>query len=402
VRNFDERNAEQADDASVDPSCDFDLVVDCRQINSLKWSTYDDEVLPMWVADMDFPTPPVVIEELHKRVEHGIFGYEGAPPDLPEIIAERLARLYNWHVGPEAVVFVPGIVTGFNVATTGFVAPQDAVLVQTPVYMHILHAAQDAGIQGQSIPLSRDSAGGYAVDIERFETAVTEQTRLFLLCNPHNPVGRVFTDNELLGMAEVCLKHDLLICSDEIHCDLVYSGHKHTPIASLSPAIEARTITLMAPSKTFNIPGLKCGFAVIPNPTLRHQYQQARHHLVGGCNLLGYTAARAAYLHGQPWLTELLAYLESNRDLISDGLTSTMPELRMVAPEGTFLAWIDCRGAELPEPPQTFFLKHGRIAFNDGAAFGPGGEGFVRLNFGCPRDTLVEGLSRMRRALDTR
>jgi len=383
------------------PRFDFDTVIDRTGTPSMKWQWYGEDVLPMWVADMDFRSPPAIVEALRERAVHGVFGYEQHPADLPEIIAERLKRLYDWDVTPEAITFLPGIVSGFNVASRAFVRQDEGLLIQTPVYMHILHAAQDAGVQNHAMALSRRADGYATVDLDRFEQTITDRTRLFLLCNPHNPVGRVFTREELAGMAEICARHDLVICSDEIHCDLIFSGHQHVPIATLDPEIETRTITLMAPSKTFNIAGLHCGFAVIPNRELRRRYQHGRGGLVGMPNLLGYAAARAAYLEGQPWLDALLRYLETNRDLLADYLAQYMPQLHMVAPEGTYLAWIDCRGAQLPQSPYTFFLERARVAFNDGAAFGPGGEGFIRLNFGCPRSLLLEGLDRMRAALET-
>jgi cysteine-S-conjugate beta-lyase len=377
----------------------FDEVIDRTPTQSIKWHAYEADVLPMWVADMDFCSPPAVMQALRERIEHGIFGYEGHPSALRELIVERLARLYGWHVGPEAIVFLPGIVPGFNVATRAFVEAHEGLLIQTPVYMHIAHAAEDAGVQSHDMPLTLQADGRYIVDMDLFEKRITSQTRLFLLCNPHNPVGRVFTQDELEAMAERCLRHKILICSDEIHCDLLYNDHRHIPIAALSPEIEARTVTLMAPSKTFNIAGLHCGYAVIPNPDLRRRYRQARGGLVGTPNLLGYTAAQAAYAEGAVWLRSLLKYLEANRDLMTGYIAEHLPQLRMTAPEGTYLAWIDCRHAGLSKSPARYFLEKGRLALNDGAAFGPGGEGFVRLNFGCPRKLLLEGLDRMRAAL---
>lgn len=403
----DAHNADSAPEQVSEPETfDFDRIIDRTTTSSIKWQRYQmdntDDVLPMWVADMDFRSPPAVIRALRERVEHGIFGYEQDPPALKELIVERLARLYGWHVTPEAIVFLPGIVAGFNAATRAFLSPQDGLLIQTPVYMHILHAAQDAGVRSQAMALTQQTGGRYAIDFDLFENTITAQTRMFLLCNPHNPVGRVFTQAELEQMAERCLRHDLIVCSDEIHCDLIYSNHRHIPIASLAPEVEARTITLMAPSKTFNIAGLHCGFAVIPNADLRRQYEQGRGHLVCYPNLMGYTAARAAYADGDAWLRAVLRYLEANRDLITAYVAEHMPQLKMTPLEGTYLAWIDCRGANLPDEPSRFFLERARVAFNDGAGFGPGGEGFVRMNFGCPRALLLKGLERMRHALETR
>ncbi len=390
------------DTRAADVAFDFDTIIDRRNSNSSKWRLYGEDVLPMWVADMDFKSPPAVIRALLKRVEHGVFGYEHHAPGLAELIADRLDRVFDWHVGPEAIVFTPGVVTGFNLAVRALVAPDQALLIQTPVYGPIRNAAKTAGVLDQSMELTRQADGRYTIDMDLFEAAVTDQTKLFLLCNPHNPVGRVFTREELQAMGEICLRHDIVICSDEIHGDLTFSGHPHTPIASISPELEARTITLMAPSKTYNIAGLDCGFAVISDPELRSRYNHARGGLVGLPNLMGYTAAHAAYAEGEPWLAAALRYLEANRDLTVAYLREHMPELHIACPEGTYLAWVDCRDADLPDSPQTFFLEKGKVAFNDGASFGPSGAGFVRLNFGCPRALLEEGLGRMRTAMENR
>ena len=390
------------DTLAGDTAFDFDTIIDRRNSNSSKWRLYGEDVLPMWVADMDFKSPPAIIHALHERVEHGVFGYEHHAPGLSELIVDRLARVFDWHVQPEAIVFTPGVVTGFNLAVRALVAPDQGLLIQTPVYGPIQNAAKTAGVLDQSMELTRETDGRYTVDMDRFEAAVTDQTRLFLLCSPHNPVGRVFTREELQTMGEICLRHDLMICSDEIHGDLTFSGHPHTPIAAINQELEARTITLMAPSKTYNIAGLDCGFAVIPNPELRSQYNAARGGLVGLPNLMGYTAARAAYTEGEPWLAAVLRYLEANRNFTVAYVRKHMPELHIAGPEGTYLAWIDCRDADLPDSPRKFFLEKGKVALNNGTSFGPSGEGFVRLNFGCPRALLEEGLGRMRAALENR
>jgi len=390
------------DTRAGDTAFDFDTIIDRRNSNSNKWQLYGEDVLPMWVADMDFKSPPAVIRALHERVEHGVFGYERYAPDLPELIVDRLARVFDWHVEPDAIVFTPGVVIGFNLAIRALVAPGEALLIQTPVYGPIQNAAKIAGVLDQSMELTRQANGRYTIDMDLFETTITNRTKLFLLCSPHNPVGRVFTREELQTLGEICLRHDIMICSDEIHGDLTFSGHPHTPMAAISPEVEARTITLMAPSKTFNIAGLDCGFAVIPNPELRKQYNAARGGLVGHPNLIGYTAARAAYAEGDPWQAAMLRYLEANRDFTVAYVGEHLPELHMASPEGTYLAWVDCRDADLADSPYGFFLEKGKVAFNNGTSFGPSGKGFIRLNFGCPRALLEEGLGRMRAALENR
>ena len=295
---------------------------------------------------------------------------------------------------------MPGVIRGFNLAGHTVAKEGGAILFQTPAYPPILAAPHNAGMQRQEVALT-PGGGAYYVDWDTFEAAFTGQTRLFILCNPHNPVGRVFRQDELSRMAEICLRHDVTICSDEIHCDLVYSGHQHLPVASISPEIAQNTITLMAPSKTFNIAGLDCSFAVIQNKKLRKRYQQAHHGLISGVNVMGWVAALAAYQDGQEWLGQALAYLEANRDYLYEFVREEIPDVGLFKPEGTYLAWLDCRGLGL-DNPYKFFLEQARVALNEGDMFGAGGKGYVRLNFGCPRATLVEALERMRDALQAR
>jgi cystathionine beta-lyase len=248
--------------------------------------------------------------------------------------------------------------------------------------------------------LTRRPDGQYEVDLDRFRTAITPRTRIFVLCNPHNPVGRVFGRDELEAMAEICLRHDMIICADEIHNELVFRGHQHLPIARLDPEVAQRTITFMAPSKTFNIAGLQFSVAIIENEELRERFVAAGQGLVPWVNLMGQVAALAAYRDGDPWLAEIMDCLEANLDFLLEYVDTHLPGVTMARPEGTFLAWLDCRGAHLPGSPHEFFLEKARVALNEGATFGRGGEGFARLNFACPRATLEQALERMRRALE--
>ena len=379
---------------------DFDRIIDRRGTESNKWHKYPPDVLPLWVADMDFASPEPVIRALRERVEHGVFGYGVEQPEFHQVMHDRFLKRYGWKVEPEAMVLMPGVTPGNNTACRAFGGPGDGIVMQLPVYPPILRLPDNVGMSRDAASLVRESDGRYTIDFDAFERAITPRTRMFVLCNPHNPVGRVFTREELLRIAEICLRHNLIICADEVHGDLIYTGHSHVPIASLDPAIEARTITLLAPSKTFNLAGLKTSMAVIPNHALREKFMAARVDMVQTGNILGYTAMLAAYRDGQPWLDELLRYLESNRDFLVKHVRSNFPGIEMGVPEGTYLAWLDCRRAGIPRnDPFTFFLESGRVAFNDGTTFGPGGEGFVRLNFGCPRSLLVQGLERMSAAL---
>ena len=379
---------------------DFDRVVDRRSTDSNKWRKFPADVLPLWVADMDFPSPPAVVRALHARVEHGFFGYLTEHNDLPEVVAERVAKRYGWRINPEAVVTLPGVIAGFNQALRALTSPGDGMLIQTPVYPPILRSAGNHGLRRDEHPLTRGADGRYTVDLDAFAAALRATTRVFLLCNPHNPVGRLYGRAELEGMAAACLRRNTVIVADEIHCDLLLDGRQHAPVASLAPEIEQRTVTLMAPSKTFNLPGLKCAVGIIPNAALRERFVAAAGDLVPKINVLGYTAAVAAYREGDAWLEALLGYLEANRDFLVQQVRTTLPGVAVAPAEATYLAWLDCRGsARAGRGPYTFFLERARVALSDGVTFGPGGAGFVRMNFGCPRAVLAEGLERMRAAL---
>lgn len=378
---------------------DFDQRIDRRHSESIKWGYFDEDVLPMWTADMDFVSPDPVIRALRERVEHGVFGYGIDPPELREVIVHRLKSLYDWQVSPEELIFMPGVVTGFNLVCHAGASPGDGVLLQTPVYFPMLYAPAGAGLTNDEMQLTRQPDGRYEIDFDVFERTITDRTRIFILCNPHNPVGRVFRRDEMEQMAEICLRHNIIICSDEIHCDLLFPGYSHLPIASLAPEIADQTITLMAPSKTFNIPGLKCSVAIVQNPELRKKLKTTHTGLVHGVNIMGYTAALAAYREGQPWLDELLLYLEGNLAYLLQYVDAHLPGITMSKPEGTYLAWLNCNEAGIPGNPCKYFLEQARVGMNGGAMFGKGGEGFVRLNFGCPRSILSEALDKMKEAM---
>ena len=384
---------------------DFDHVPDRRPTDSTKWNMYDADVLPLWVADMDFPVAEPILQALRTRIDHGIFGYPDTHPrphvvsDLQQVLVDRMERLYNWQVAPEELVFLPGVIVGLNLTCHAIAITGGEVLVQTPVYKPFLDLAGQAGMQRQDAMLRRGPDGHYEVDWQAFEAGFTEQTRVFILCNPHNPVGRVFRIDELERMAETCLRKGVVICSDEIHCDLLFKGQKHIPIASLDMEITRNTVTLMAPTKTFNIAGLQCSFAIVQDKQLRLKLEQSKKGLVMWENLIGLTATLAAYRDGQEWLDQVLLYLEGNRDFVYEYVQANLPQLQIVKPEGTYLAWLDCRKTGIQGNPCEFFIKEAGVALNEGASFGKGGEGFVRLNFACTRDILTQALERMKAAL---
>jgi cysteine-S-conjugate beta-lyase len=377
---------------------DFDAPIDRRGSDSAKWGKYAGrEVLPMWVADMDFAAPPAVIEALHRRADHAVFGYGDPPLSLVEAVVEALARDHLWSIDATWLVWLPGLVTGLNVACRAVGDPGDAVFTATPIYPPFLSAPRYGGRSVVTVPLELRGMH-WQWDFERVEHALSPRTRLLMLCNPHNPVGRAFGRAELLEIADIAERHDLVILSDEIHAGLVLDPDcTHLPIAALDPAIARRCITLMAPSKTYNIPGLGCAFAVISDPGLRRRFLDVMRGIVPHVNVFGYAAAEAAYRFGEPWRRALVDYLRGNAEYALASI-GAIPGLRTTPVEATYLAWIDCAALGL-ENPVAFFEQAG-VGVSNGADFGTAG--FVRLNFGCPRALLAQALARMSDAITRR
>ncbi len=368
-------------------SSPFDEIVGRENTSSVKWDKYAGTgILPMWVADMDFPAPPAVVAALHERVDHGIFGYTHAPLELEESVVAMLASEYDWPVPRESIVWLPGLVTGINVACR---AVEGDIFTATPIYPPFLSSPIHSGKRVKTARMVLES-GRWVNDTAAIEAAA-EDCGLFLLCNPHNPTGRIFERSELEKIAELCLSKNLYVCSDEIHCGILLDEKRHIPFASLSPEIAKRTITLMAPSKTYNIPGLACSFAVVEDEALRRKFLNVMAGIVPHVNALGYAAALAAYRDSGEWHEELLGYLRGNRDLVESEIAKMGLSVSHI--EATYLAWID---ASHIENPAAFFEATG-VGLSDGRDFGA--EGFVRLNFGCPRSRLIEALSRMKHAL---
>jgi len=367
-----------------------------------KWTYYPKDVLPMWVADMDFPAPRPILDELRGAVNQGVLGYELASHTLLETVAARMERLHGWKVKPEFVVPVTGIVSAFNVAARAFGSSKKGYLVQPPVYNEFHEVKNNVSIPQIDVPLIEHARGNrlhYEIDWDLFKRRA-RKAGMFLLCNPHNPLGIVFARKDLLKMAEICIENRVLIVSDEIHSELLLGNKKFTPLAKLSAEIAQHTITLVAPSKTFNVPGLFCGFAIIPNNKLRAEYVKVVEHLRLHVASLGLRAAQAAF-SGQcdDWLKELCSYLTDNRDFLVDYVTSNMPGVRVTVPDATYLAWLDFSRLDLQKSPYEFFLEKAKVAVSDGAIFGEQGKGHVRLNFGTSRRILKQGLDRMSRAL---
>lgn len=373
----------------------FDRIINRVNTASLKWDRYKNrDIIPLWVADMDFKSPQCVVDALKRRAEHGVFGYTHAPEELTEQIMTRLAQKYNWTVESEWIIWLPGLVTGLNIACRAVGKERDDVLTVVPIYPPFLSAPGNSGRNLLTVPLVK-SNNRWIFDFEEFEKAITQNTVLFMLCNPHNPTGRVYSRDEILTLAGICDKHNIFICSDEIHNDLILEADKHhIPTAALGPEIARRTITFMAPSKTFNLPGLGCSFAIISNPDLRAQFHRAMQGIVPFVNVFGYTAALAAYRNGEEWHRNLLTYLADNRDLMADRINK-LPGINVNHVEATYLAWLDLTATGLDDPA-AHFERFG-VGLSDGKEFGA--PGFLRLNFGCPRPLLKKALRRIEQAV---
>jgi cystathionine beta-lyase len=376
-------------------SFDFDTAVDRTGTGSLKWDKYAGrDVVPLWVADMDFQSPPAVIEALRARVEHGIFGYTVPHEEVVQETLAYLLRVHGMTARPEWLVWLPGLVPALNVACRAFGEPGNEVLTCTPVYPPFLSAPGFSDRQRVTVPLALDGSR-WSMDWEGLERAVTPDTRLFILCHPHNPVGRVWTRDELEHLVDFCDEHELVLCSDEIHCDLILDDVPHIPALSLGEAALRRTITLLSPSKTYNLPGLACAYALIPDDGLRTAFKRSARGIITEVNTFGYAGCAAAYRHGEPWRQELLAYLRDNRALVYSFIREQIPAIKLQPMQATYLAWLDVRELDLDHPVN--FFEEAGVGLSNGIDFGA--PGFLRLNFGCPRARLLEGLERMARAL---
>ncbi|GAB3476983.1 MalY/PatB family protein [Marinomonas epiphytica] len=373
----------------------FDELIDRSNMNSDKWAKYPKDVIPMWVADMDFDAPQVVKEAVAKRVDEGVFGYTYAPKELTEGIIAHLKTRYDWQVSASQLVHLPGLVCALHLSVRALTKKGDGIVVPGPVYYHLTKAPLAAERTLKSVTMTIQQ-GRWLPDMEEFEKLCAQaDSKMILLCNPHNPGGTMYTREELLAMHEIAKRYDLLVVSDEIHCDLILDEIPHVPFASLNEDAAQRTITLMAPSKTFNLAGLAYAFAVITNSKIRNAFSQAGAGLVPSPNLLGMEAASAAFNQGQAWHKALLNYLQGNRDLLQQRLAKT--PLKMAHLQATYLAWIDVSELGLSDPYR-FFLDAG-VGVSNGKDFG--NPNFVRLNFGCPRSRLELAITRIEKALKT-
>ena len=360
------------------------------------------DVIPMWVADMDFNTPDFIIKSLQDSLDHKIYGYSFRPPEYFLSIIEWLKCRHNWTIEKEWICFSPGIVPALNFCTLAFTQPGDNIIVQPPVYFPFFSAAES---HGRKLIYNRltESDGEWVMDYDSLVAGIDGKTKMIFISNPHNPIGRVWTSDELNKLADICLKNNILIISDEIHCDLVLPGFCHTPFASLSEKIAENTITCIAPSKTFNLAGLSTSSVIISNPVLRKSFNRIVENLhVGNGNIFGTIASIAAYSHGHKWLDALLDYVDHNIDFVEDYCRKMIPEIIPVQPEATYMIWLDCRkfgmtGKEL----RNFFVTRAGIGMNEGSTFGPGGEGFMRMNLATTHQTVMKAMEQIEKAVST-
>jgi cystathionine beta-lyase len=358
------------------------------------------DVIPMWVADMDFNTPDFIVESLQKRLEHPIYGYSFRSTEYFQSMIRWIKSRHNWSVEKEWISFCPGIVPALNFCTLAFTQTGDNIIVQPPVYFPFFSAAES---HGRNLIYNRltESEGTWSMDFDSLARGIDSKTKMIIISNPHNPVGRVWTPEELNRLADICLKHNIVIISDEIHCDLILPGFTHTPMASLSEEIAENTVTLIAPSKTFNIAGLSTSSVIIQNPVLRKSFNRIVENLhIGNGNIFGNMASIAAYSHGHEWLDSLLDYIDNNVEFVKNYCSKMIPEIIPVQPEATYMIWLDCRKLGMSgKDLQNFFVTKAGVGMNEGSTFGPGGEGFMRMNLGATHQTVMRAMEQIEKAI---
>lgn len=384
----------------------FNEVIERRNTDSLKWDYCKQrfgraDILPMWVADMDFKSPAPIIEAIIRRAEHGVFGYTEASERLSDAIAGWLKRRHNWPIDNRWIVNSPGVVTSVNTAVLAFTKPGDRILMQTPIYYPFYSSIRDNERELVTNPL-RNNNGYYDMDFDDLEKKLADNVKMMIFCSPHNPIGRVWKLHELEELLRLCRKYDVILVSDEIHSDLVFKGHKHIPAASLSEEALKNCVTLISPTKTFNIAGLSVSAAIIPDAELKGKFRSTLYKTGAGMlNIFGLTAAEAAYNYCDEWLNRLLVHLESNLDILVEYFRNNIPKIKVIRPEATYLAWLDCNDLPIPaDKLKEFFVNEAGVGLNDGITFGKEGNGFQRLNFACQRAMLEEGLERIRKAVE--
>ena len=379
---------------------DFDEIIDRRHTNSAKWDEVGEDLLPMWVADMDFKSPPEIITALEARARHGVFGYSGGDNGWYVALINWMRKRYGWELNKEWVSTSPGVVPALDMLVRALTEPGDGVIIQTPVYHPFLSVVSRNGRQLVENPLYFDGLK-YHMDLEKLEQQIDSRTKLMILCSPHNPVGRVWSREELVALGELCLKYGIVVVADEIHSDLVFSGCRHTVFAAISPEFEQNCVVCNAPSKTFNIAGIQASTIIIPNQKIRTAYHRVLHTSeLGLPNVFAVTALEAAYTFGEAWLEELLVYVEDNYRFTKAFIEQRIPEIKVIESEGTYLVWLDCRGLGLSDEQLDIYIEEkARLVLSPGRIFGTVGTGFQRMNIACPRVLLEEGLQRLETAV---
>ncbi len=392
---------------------DFDTVHDRKNSDSAKWGALkpmfgSEDVIPMWVADMDFPSPQPVVDALKKRAEHPFYGYVMAAKSVTESVVERMERKYGWKIPAEWVVFTPGVVPALNAAVRAVTHPGDGIILQEPIYYPFFSAVKGSGCHTDNNGLKLVN-GRYEMDYDDLKTKFSVQTgmgasarrnKALILCNPHNPVGRLWNKDEITRLGEIVIGNGGTVISDEIHCEIVLGGRKHTPFASVSEEFAQNSVVCMAPSKTFSLAGLETSTIIIPNKKLRDEFNNIRAGIMPGPNLFGYVALEAAYRYGDEWLEQVLAYLDDNFAFLQKYLAERIPAIDVIELQGTYLAWLDCRKLGLDDQGlRRFFREKAKVGFDDGYVFGEAGSGFQRMNIACPRALLEEALSRIEKAV---
>lgn len=383
----------------------FDEAVSREGTNCVKYDLRKEvfgtsELIPMWVADMDFRTPDFIISALRKRLSHEILGYSFRPSEYYSSISSWLLKRHNWDVPQEWICFCPGIVPALNLCTLSFTRPGESIVVQPPVYFPFFSAVEN---HGRNLIYNQLTEAGdrWKMDFDSLEKSVTPETKMIIISNPHNPVGRTWSSGELMQLADICLKHKIILLSDEIHSDLILPGYHHTPMANLSDKIAEITVTCIAPSKTFNLAGLSTSSVIISNPVLRKYFNSKTDHLhIGNGNIFGTVASIAAYSEGSEWISELMIYINQNAEYVINYCRTLIPEILPVRPEATYMIWLDCRklgmtGKELQE----FFVEKAKVGMNEGSSFGPGGEGFMRMNIGTTKMNVMKAMEQIEKAV---
>lgn len=393
---------------------DFNRVHNRKNTDCLKWDMINyifghEDVIPMWVADMDFPVAQPIVDALRKRVEHPFYGYTKPGPSVIDSVVGRMQRKFNWEIEPEWVVFTPGVVPALHVAIRSLTHPGDEVILQEPAYHPFFPAVKGSGCQIVNNNLQLIN-GNYEIDYNNLEGKFHPKTgrlrcqgrvKAIIFCNPHNPVGRLWKKEEIIRMGDIVIENGAVVISDEIHCEILFKGQKHIPFASISEEFEQNSIICMSPSKTFNLPGMGISSIIIPNKKLRQDFLNIQSGIVPYPNLFGFTALETAYREGDEWLEQVLDYLQGNLDFLIKYFTDKIPEIKVIEPQGTYLIWLDCRDLGMGKTALSSFMRDkARVGLEDGFIFGEAGNGFVRMNIACPRSVLEEALGRIELAVN--